>query len=154
MRLIVVQFVADTLMCLYKVNWSPLSPINVSSGGREGITNKSKKSTHVAICFIKDDEEITQNSDLRSDCLCIESYRSTYLGFMNVTNSVLLELVNTIREVWRPGVVGVSDGVMSVIADYCHPNPDLLTGYDPQMKGEDQEMFTEYFKTRTFINLH
>ena len=72
---ILLQFVAETLMCLYKVNWTPLTPINVS-GAKEKITNKSKNSTHVAICFIKNDEEILLNSPYSSDwCLCIESYR-------------------------------------------------------------------------------
>ena len=62
-------------MCLYKVSWTPLTPINVS-GAKEKITNKSKNSTHVAICFIKNDEEILLNSPYSSDwCLCIESYR-------------------------------------------------------------------------------
>ena len=113
-------------MCLYKVSWTPLTPINVS-GAKEKITNKSKNSTHVAICFIKNDEEILLNSPYSSDwCLCIESYRwanyhcenvyffneksmrnavsrSVYLGFLNVTNSLLLDLVSTISSVWTPG---------------------------------------------------
>ena len=72
---ILLQFVAETLMCLYRVSWTPLTPINVS-GAKEKITNKSKNSTHVAICFIKNDEEILLNSPYSSDwCLCIESYR-------------------------------------------------------------------------------
>ena len=61
-------------------------------------------------------------------------FRSHFLGFLNVTNSILLELVTTITSVWSSGVVGVSDGVMSVIADYCHPSPPLLTGYTSQIK--------------------
>ena len=72
---IIFKFVAETLMCLYKVSWTPLTPINVS-GAAEKITNKSGNSTHVAICFIKNDEEILLNSPYSSDwCLCIESYR-------------------------------------------------------------------------------
>ena len=56
-------------------------------------------------------------------------FRNTYVGFHNVNNNNLLDLVQTIQDVWDPGVVGVSDGVMSVIKDYCRPSPPLLSGY-------------------------
>ena len=55
--------------------------------------------------------------------------RKTYLGFHNVSNNILLELVQTVSSSWSEGVQGVSDGVMSVISDYCHPTPRLLSGY-------------------------
>ena len=35
---------------------------------------------------------------------------------------------------WEPGLVGVSDGVMSVISDYCRPAPHLLRGYSPDIQ--------------------
>ena len=35
---------------------------------------------------------------------------------------------------WEPGLVGVSDGVMSVISDYCRPAPPLLRGYSPDIQ--------------------
>ena len=51
-----------------------------------------------------------------------------------MNNNILLELVQTVRGAWSPGLVGVSDGVMSVIADYSHPSPALLSGYSLQIQ--------------------
>ena len=39
-----------------------------------------------------------------------------------------------LQDVWEPGLVGVSDGVMSVISDYCRPAPPLLRGYSPDIQ--------------------
>ena len=35
--------------------------------------------------------------------------RSCYLGFLKVTNSLLLELVSTVSSVWTPGMVSISN---------------------------------------------
>jgi len=126
-----IQLVADSLMILYKSGWQPLTPINVASKSKKQKMSRSAKTlSQVAICFVKNEDLLSTSSDTTNDgCLCIETYRNTYVGFHNVNNNNLLDLVQTIQDVWDPGVVGVSDGVMSVIKDYCRPSPPLLSGY-------------------------
>ena len=44
----------------------------------------------------------------------------------NVSNTVLLELVTTLQDLWSPGLAGVSVAVASVIqVDFCSPPSDL-----------------------------
>lgn len=127
-----IQLVADTLLCLYKAGWQPMTPIDVVMQKHEG--------HQTDICFRrgKDKEELG-SSDLLSlikgsetqenSCLCLETYQDTYLGFHNVCNEVLLDLVTTIKERWSPGIRGISIGVASVISDYCADMPRVLPGY-------------------------
>ena len=47
----------------------------------------------------------------------------------NVSNTVLLELVTTLQDLWSPGLAGVSVAVASVIqVDFCSPPSDLRSG--------------------------
>jgi hypothetical protein len=45
-------------------------------------------------------------------------YRDNYLGFHDVSNTILYNLVDTIQQEWRRGIRGVSMAVSSVISDY------------------------------------
>ena len=131
-----IQLVADTLLCLYRAGWQPMTPIDV------GLQKYQKKCVghQTAICFRKrESKEEFVSTDLLSQstgsgteensCLCLETYQDTYLGFHNVCNEVLLELVTTIQERWSPGIKGVSIGVASVISDYCADMPKVLPGF-------------------------
>ena len=131
-----IQLVADTLLCLYKAGWQPMTPVDV------GIQkHKHNLVNQTAICFRKFREcgQEFGSTDLllgpkglgieENCCLCLETYRDNYLGFHNVSNAVLLELVTTIQRHWSPGVSGVSMGVASVISDYCNHMPRVLHGY-------------------------
>merc|ERR1719219_690879 len=68
-------------------------------------------------------------------CLSIEIYRSNIIGFHNVSNPLLLDLVTTIQKEWSPGIRGVSMGVASVITDYTANMPPVLTSH-PHLREE------------------
>ena len=123
-----IQLVADTLLCLYKTGWQPMTPIEV------GIQKPEKHQT--AVCFrrLRDTSEAgsSEYKDRASEedsCLCLETYDDTYLGLHNVSNQVVLDIVMTIQQHWSPGIQGVSTGVVSVISDYCHNTPPTLPQY-------------------------
>ena len=130
-----IQLVADTLMSLYHVGWEPMTPIemgmnrhtDVGCGPRTDICFRKKElpgelmgSTYSLITPSRDSNE-DDNS-----CLCLETFDDNYLGFHNVANTVLQELVTTIQEKWSPGISGVSMGVASVIQDYTSNMPPVL----------------------------
>ena len=48
-------------------------------------------------------------------CLCLQTYRDSYLICHNVSNTVLYDVVTSIQDQWPPGITGVSMGVASVI---------------------------------------
>ena len=52
------------------------------------------------------------------DCLCLETYGKHYLGFHDVPNSVLFDLVQCVLGEWMPGVGGISASISSVVSDY------------------------------------
>ena len=52
------------------------------------------------------------------DCLCLETYGKHYLGFHDVPNSVLFDLVQCVLSEWMPGVGGISPSISSVVSDY------------------------------------
>ena len=52
------------------------------------------------------------------DCLCLETYGKHYLGFHDVPNSVLFDLVQCVLSEWMPGVGGISAAISSVVSDY------------------------------------
>ena len=58
---------------------------------------------------------IRQNSQ---DCLCLETYGKHYLGFHDVPNPVLYDLVQCVLSEWLPGVGGISAAISSVVSDY------------------------------------
>ena len=52
------------------------------------------------------------------ECLCLETYGSNLLGFHDVPNTVLHDLVTCAEREWGPGLAGISQGINSVISDY------------------------------------
>ena len=122
-----IRLVADTLLCLYRSGWQPMTPIDVGM--------QSHEQHQTAICFQRGKGKAELgSSDLLShskedSCLCLETYQNTFLGFHNVCNEVLLDLVTTIQQRWSPGIRGVSAGVASVISDYWADMPRVLPGY-------------------------
>ena len=143
-----IQLVADALLSLYQLGWEPMTPIDMGitsskklldSGEdiHDGDSNSNGPQT--AICFRRrcdhtDDSLYGSNYSLLShtgsakettpvaasenSCLCLETYRDNYLGFHDVSNTILYNLVDTIRQEWRRGIRGVSMAVSSVISDY------------------------------------
>ena len=67
---------------------------------------------------------------MEHSCICLETYGSDYLGFHAAPNTVLHDIVESIRTEYQAGVQGVSMGVASVISDYISDlppiHPDLL----------------------------
>ena len=127
-RHVMIKLVSDCLLSLYKCGWHPMAPIGALQG------QNNQETQQATICFQKDmkEEEKSSSENCNPDdtsCLCLETYQDTFLGFHNVCNEILLELVTTIKERWIPGIRGVSTGVASVITDYCQDMPQVLTGY-------------------------
>ena len=52
------------------------------------------------------------------DALCLETYGKHFLGFHDVPNTVMFDLVQTVQAEWQLGIHGISQGVSSVISDY------------------------------------
>ena len=53
------------------------------------------------------------------ECLCIETYGDNILGFHDVPNIMLYDLVRCVQQEWAPGIRGISNAVSSVISDYA-----------------------------------
>ena len=98
--------------------------------------SSSKPGPQVTICF-KQKEFLDSGSNVNvsqvsldplSDhsCLCLETFGSNYLGFHNISNTTLHEIVTSIQTEWPPGILGVSSGVSSVISDYIVTLPPTL----------------------------
>ena len=65
--------------------------------------------------------------DTENSCLCLQTFKDSSLICHNVSNTVLLELVNTLQHIWSPGLAGVSVAVASVIqADF---SPHQITDH-------------------------
>ena len=124
-----IQLVADTLLSLYQAGWQPLTPLDMG-GSEHG--HEHEQGIKSAICFQKqEDKEVAGLSaailgEEDKTCLSLEIFQDTFIGFHNVSHTVLLELVNTIQREWAPGVRGVSMGVASVIRDYTRALPPVL----------------------------
>ena len=91
-----------------------------------------KSGPQVTICF-KRKEDVSEGvagsvEELMTEhsCLCLETYGSNYLGFHNISNTTLHEMVTSIINDWPPGLTGVSSGVFSVISDYIISMPNIL----------------------------
>lgn len=134
-----IQLVADFLLSLFQAGWEPMTPIDM--GLKKSETGEGPQT---AICFRRkydaEDREIYGSNfsllsnmgaskDGENNCLCLETYKSNYLGFHDVTNTVLYEVVNTIQQEWQPGIKGVSMAVSSVISDYTTTMPSVLPGH-------------------------
>ena len=142
-----IQLVADALLELYTAGWEPMTPIDMGVKGQENST------TQTAICFkkretaasrgLEEDPDLTGSKDTlgssfslsglppereKDSCMCLETYQSNYLGFLNASNTVLYDLVNTVKQEWLPGIAGISMAVSSVISDYSRDTPEVLPG--------------------------
>jgi hypothetical protein len=130
-----IQMVADTLLSLYQAGWEPMTPMDMGHK-QEGLTS--------SICFhrrkgrdlcgssgsIKTEVSFEDNS-----CLCLEIFQDKFLGFHNISHTVLLEIVTTVQREWTPGIRGVSMEVASVITDYTTNMPPVLAAH-PQLRDE------------------
>ena len=47
----------------------------------------------------------------RHDCLCLETYSENFLGFHDVPNTLLLDLVQCMSSDWQPGLTGMHGGL-------------------------------------------
>jgi len=120
-----IQIVADILISLFQNGWEPMTPVD---GGLH-MKEKNKNGPQMTMCFkVKDDVSQQSDSDrhLDASCLCLETYGSNYLGFHNVSNTILHEIVTSIQRDWPGGVLGVSMGVSSVISDYTSNMPAII----------------------------
>ena len=140
-----IQLVADFLLSLYQAGWEPMTPIDMGlKKPQRGSSGGSGPQT--AICFRRraDQEESSRevygssysllssmgtSKDSDNSCLCLETYRDNYIGFHDVSNTILYELVETVRDKWSPGLRGVSMAVGSVISDYTSAMPAVLPGH-------------------------
>ena len=43
----------------------------------------------------------------RHDCLCLETFNENFLGFHDVPNTLLLDLVQCVTSDWQPGLIGI-----------------------------------------------
>ena len=139
---------AEVLLTLYKAGWEPMTPID--------LTGKDRSQSQTAICFRREGVSDQQSSTLPSsipshvlnsgtplsgsfedlmqhenkECLCLETYGKNLLGFHDVPNAVLLDLVQCVQQDWPPGLVGISNAVSSVISDYMtvELDVDILPG--------------------------
>ena len=129
-----IQLVADTLLSLYQAGWEPMTPVDLTS-------QKNQEGLKSSICFRQrkgTDLSESMGSLLLAEenaCLSMEIYKSNFIGFHNVSNTLLLDLVTTIQKEWSPGIRGVSMGVASVITDYTSNMPPVLTSH-PHLREE------------------
>ena len=132
-----IQLVADTLMFLYQAGWEPMTPLQMSAcKNKEKVKSDIVTSSRIDICFRSSDmaggSKMGSTNSIRREstyeensCLCLQTFRDADLICHNVSNTVLLELVNTLQQVWR--LRGVSVGVGSVIQDYTANMPRVLS---------------------------
>lgn len=124
-RYALIHLTAEVLLTLYKNGWEPMTPIDLSV---KGIAQNQ-----TAICFRREtpEEDIPASStplstsfeDFMSqrenqDCLCLETNGKNILGFHEVPNTILCDLVRCVQSEWSLGIRGISDAVSSVISDY------------------------------------
>ena len=121
-----IQMVADTLMGLYQSGWEPMTPLEMNK--KRMAKTDIVSSSRIDICFSAASSDLTNHSmgssyslgreSLQQDdncCLCLQTFRDSYLICHNVSNTVLYDLVTSIQEQWTPGIIGVSTAVASVI---------------------------------------
>ena len=127
-----IDFLAKALLSLNEKGWEPLAPINSAKKGQQ---------TSLTIC-LKKTENFSQNVSFGSKssmysrassvesveeaCLCLKACGSNLLGFQNVSNTTLHNLVSTIQDDYSGGVEGVSMGVASIIRDYTDNLPKIM----------------------------
>ena len=128
-----IRLVSNTLLSLYQAGWDPLTPVDMSS---------KKKGKQTAICFRRRQEDVSSAPSLShlahietsldnvTPCLCLETYNDSYIGFHDVPNTVLNELVTAAHNHWAEGIQGVSMAVSSVIQDYNIGNHTVLNSME------------------------
>jgi len=146
-----IQLTAELLLTLYRMGWEPLTPIDMP-GGQSTTTagGVTVPNMQTAICFRRKNNNSRQDlstcggnsphlsyDDIaaiqypntlgveRHDCLCLETCGENYLGFHDVPNALLLDLVQCVISDWQPGFKGISEAIHSVISDYCVDLPVL-----------------------------
>jgi len=127
-----IQMIADTLLTLYQNGWHPMAPVDLGSSKRV----RTRHALQATVMFKKKEDTSSSrysvlsstgsSKDFGESCLCLETYGSNYLGFHEVSNTVLHELVTSIQKDHKAGVSGVSVSVASVISDYTKDMPPVL----------------------------
>merc|ERR1712013_76873 len=113
-------------LSLFQNGWEPMNPVDSGLHVKEA----NKKGPQVTICFKMKEDFMESDMSLKpveASCLCLETYGCNYLGFHNVSNTLLHEIVSCLQTDLAEVVVGVSMGVSSVISDYTVNMPPLLT---------------------------
>ena len=133
----ILQLTAELLLTLYRLGWEPMTPIDLpgpktTSTDNNGVTVVNLQT---AICFrLKKNNNLSQEhlasnwtptpsyntscDDIsmlypntmgveRHDCLCLETYSENFLGFHDVPNTLLLDLVQCMSSDWQPGLTGM-----------------------------------------------
>jgi len=142
-----IQLTAELLLTLYRLGWEPMTPIDLPGPKTTSTDNGvTVVNLQTAICFRRKNNNLSQEhlannwtpnpsyntscDDIsmlypntmgveRHDCLCLETYSENFLGFHDVPNTLLLDLVQCMSSDWQPGLTGISAAVYSVISDYC-----------------------------------
>jgi len=127
-----IQMVADSLLTFYQNGWHPMAPVDLGSKKRAKIHH----SLEATVMLKKKEDTVSSrysvlsctgsSKDFGDSCLCLEIYGSNYLGFHEVSNTVLHDLVTSIQTDHRDGVTGVSVSVASVISDYARDMPPVI----------------------------
>ena len=140
------QLTAELLLTLYRMGWEPMTPIDLPGGSRDGGNSSNQNgqtdgskvvNMQTAICFRRGKNNNASQEHLssmsyddiqkvwpntmgveRHDCLCLETFSENHLGFHDVPNTLLLDLVQCVSADWQPGLLGISEAVYSVISDY------------------------------------
>ena len=119
------------------MGWEPLTPIDMPGG--QSTSDTAVTNMQTAICFRRKNNNSSQENlaishdDIanlvalqypntlgveRHDCLCLETYGENYLGFHDVPNALLLDLIQCVNLDWQAGLSGISESVYNVISDY------------------------------------
>ena len=61
----------------------------------------------MTICFKQKEEGSGETQVTENTCLCLETYGSNYLGFHNISNTTLHEIITSIQADWPAGLLGV-----------------------------------------------
>lgn len=139
-----ISMAAEILLTLYRGGWEPMTPIDLCAKGRAqsqtaicfrretpeddeipgyGTPTHSlyrdtpPPNSGPRINFGESFDECMQSE--HKECLCLETYGKNILGFHEVPNMVLYDLVRCVQQEWQPGLVGISNAVSSVISDYA-----------------------------------
>ena len=129
------QLTAELLLTLYRLGWEPMTPIDLPGPKTTSTDNGvTVVNLQTAICFRRKNNNLSQEhlannwtptpsyntscDDIsmlypntmgveRHDCLCLETYSENFLGFHDVPNTLLLDLVQCMSSDWQPGLTGM-----------------------------------------------